>query len=90
MAQLGCNELTPPAHRIPTRMFKDEETNEYRPYHTYKRKKTEATTAEAATEAATETAAAPSTETKEDDEWEYVEDRDSVEGAIYPIQGKPA
>lgn len=25
MAQLGCNELTLPAHRIPTRMFRDED-----------------------------------------------------------------
>lgn len=37
MAQLGCNELTPPAHRIPTRMFRD--GNEWRPYRTYKRTK---------------------------------------------------
>ncbi|CRK25346.1 hypothetical protein BN1723_003253 [Verticillium longisporum] len=39
MAQLGCGELTPPAHRIPTRMFKDSDSDEWRPYHTYKRKK---------------------------------------------------
>ncbi|KAH7328168.1 hypothetical protein B0I35DRAFT_472914 [Stachybotrys elegans] len=38
MAQLGCSELTPPAHRIPTRMFKD--GNEWRPYYTFKRTKT--------------------------------------------------
>jgi actin-related protein 9 len=37
LAQLGCSELTPPAHRIPTRMFRD--GNEWRPYHTYKRTK---------------------------------------------------
>ncbi|KAI1383265.1 uncharacterized protein F4822DRAFT_419947 [Hypoxylon trugodes] len=74
MAQLGCSELTPPAHRIPTRMFKDEETNEYTPYRIYKRKKTSAPTATADGE-------------KSDDQWEYVEDRDSVEGAIYPLQG---
>ncbi|KAI0842149.1 hypothetical protein F5Y06DRAFT_259107 [Hypoxylon sp. FL0890] len=73
MAQLGCSELTPPAHRIPTRMFKDEETNEYTPYHTYKRKKA----------GASESADGE----KNDDQWEYVEDRDSVEGAIYPLQG---
>lgn len=66
MAQLGCSELTPPAHRIPTRMFKDEDGRNYRPYLTYKRKKSNAT---------------------KDDEWEYVEDRDGVEGAIYPMQG---
>ncbi|RFU72072.1 actin arp9 [Trichoderma arundinaceum] len=38
MAQLGCGELSPPAHRIPTRMFRDEEDRQqWRPYHTYKR-----------------------------------------------------
>lgn len=37
MAQLGCSELTPPTHRIPTRMFKD--GNEWRPYYTFKRTK---------------------------------------------------
>ncbi|KAI0392374.1 actin-like ATPase domain-containing protein [Xylariaceae sp. FL0594] len=85
MAQLGCNELTPPAHRIPTRMFKDEEDADgYRPYRTYKRKKAESTAAAAAAEAGAEAEAEAK---EEDDEWEYVEDRDSVEGAIYPIQG---
>ncbi|KAK4068591.1 uncharacterized protein Triagg1_7239 [Trichoderma aggressivum f. europaeum] len=38
MAQLGCGELSPPAHRIPTRMFRDDEDPEqWRPYYTYKR-----------------------------------------------------
>lgn len=38
MAQLGCGELSPPHHRIPTRMFRDEEnSNLWRPYYTYKR-----------------------------------------------------
>ncbi|KAI8635158.1 actin-like ATPase domain-containing protein [Xylariaceae sp. FL1651] len=73
MAQLGVSELTPPAHRIPTRMFKDEESDEYRPYYTYKRKKTEA--------------AGTTNGAKSEDEWEYIEDHDSVEGAIYPMQG---
>ncbi|KAI0468600.1 putative chromatin remodeling complex subunit [Xylaria cf. heliscus] len=73
MAQLGCSELTPPAHRIPTRMFKDEESGGYLPYYTYKRKKAET--------------AAPADGAKDDDEWEYVEDRDSAEGATYPMQG---
>ncbi|KAI1749393.1 actin-like ATPase domain-containing protein [Xylaria castorea] len=73
MAQLGCSELTPPAHRIPTRMFKDEDSEGYLPYYTFKRKKTETVASVGST--------------NEDDEWEYVEDRDSVEGAIYPIQG---
>lgn len=37
MAQLGCVELTPPMHRIPTRMFKD--GDEWRPYYTFQRTK---------------------------------------------------
>ncbi|ORY63154.1 uncharacterized protein BCR38DRAFT_344995 [Pseudomassariella vexata] len=69
MAQLGCSELTPPAHRIPTRMFKDDETDEYRPFHTYKRKKQGANGDGGG------------------NDYEYVEDRDSTEGAVYPIQG---
>ncbi|KAI0456554.1 actin-like ATPase domain-containing protein [Xylaria acuta] len=73
MAQLGCSELTPPAHRIPTRMFKDEDSEGYLPYYTFKRKRAET--------------AAPVDGAKEDDEWEYVEDRDSADGAIYPLQG---
>lgn len=73
MAQLGCNELTPPAYRIPTRMFKDEdEEDQWRPYATVKRKK------------AYPPGEAPKSD---DDEWEYVEDPDSVEGAVFPIQG---
>lgn len=37
MAQLGCSELTPPTHRIPTRMFRD--GDEWRPYYTFRRTK---------------------------------------------------
>ncbi|KAG7114685.1 SWI/SNF and RSC complexes subunit arp9 like protein [Verticillium longisporum] len=70
MAQLGCGELTPPAHRIPTRMFKDSDSDEWRPYHTYKRKK-----------ARTDNAPASGA----GDEYEWVEDTDSDEGAVYPI-----
>ncbi|KAK4450002.1 actin-like protein ARP9 [Podospora aff. communis PSN243] len=70
MAQLGCSELTPPARRFPTRMFKDEDSEDWRPYYTYKRKKEGVNGAGA----------------KESDEWEYVEDVDAVEGAVYPIQ----
>jgi len=73
LAQLGCNELTPPAHRFPTRMFKDEETGDWRPFHTYKRRK--------------EGAAGGAGGVPEEDEWEWVEDVDWVEGAVYPIQG---
>ncbi|KAM0325520.1 hypothetical protein ACHAQA_007507 [Verticillium albo-atrum] len=72
MAQLGCSELTPPALRIPTRMFKDGETDEWRPYHTFKRKK-----------ARVEGASIP----EGDDEFEWVEDTDSDEGAVHPIVG---
>ncbi|KJZ79934.1 hypothetical protein HIM_00648 [Hirsutella minnesotensis 3608] len=63
MAQLGCSELTPPTHRIPTRMFKD--GDEWRPYHTFKRSKT--------------------VDGVEQEEW--VEDVDSDEDAVYPIEG---
>ncbi|KAF4825174.1 SWI/SNF and RSC complexes subunit arp9 [Colletotrichum tropicale] len=76
MAQLGCGELTPPVHRMPTRMFKDEETGEWRPFHTFKRKKAGANGALAID--------GPRTE---EDDYEWVEDTDSSEGAIYPLQG---
>ena len=69
MAQLGCHELTPPAHRIPTRMFRDPETKEWRPYHTYKRKKAGATG-------------------DGEDDFEWVEDRDSTVGAVYPMESE--
>lgn len=75
MAQMGCAELTPPAHRIPTRMFKDEEGEGYRPYHIEKRKKTPVQPVNGA---------AP---LLEEDEWEYIEDPDATEDAIYPIKG---
>ncbi|KAK3947698.1 hypothetical protein QBC32DRAFT_353549 [Pseudoneurospora amorphoporcata] len=81
MAQLGCGELTPPAHRFPTRMFRDEETGQWRPYHTYKRKK-----AAALTVAVAEGEQPKPEGSGEEDEWEYVEDQDSDEGAVYPIQ----
>ena len=90
MAQLGCGELTPPAHRFPTRMFRDEETGQWRPYHTYKRKKAAAVTAPVTEgeQKPEETKPEVSGEKKEEDEWEYVEDQDSDEGAVYPIQGE--
>jgi len=72
MAQLGCSELTPPARRFPTRMFKDEDSEDWRPFYTYKRKRTTANGAGA----------------RDSDEWEYVEDVDSAEGAVYPLQGE--
>jgi len=69
MAQIGCSELTPPARRFPTRMFKDEDSDDWRPHHTYKRKNS-------------------GTNGTGDDDWEYVEDVDSTEGAVYPIRGE--
>ncbi|GAP86072.2 putative actin-like protein ARP9 [Rosellinia necatrix] len=88
MAQLGCSELTPPAHRIPTRMFKDEDGDEYRPYYTYRRKKAEATVpADGAKDDGTKDDGAKDDGAKDDDEWEYVEDRDSIQDATYPMQG---
>ncbi|KAL8382051.1 hypothetical protein RB595_006030 [Gaeumannomyces hyphopodioides] len=72
MAQLGCGDLTPPAHRIPTRMFEDDESDGYRPFFVEKRKKAPpAGGANGADQA---------------DEYEYIEDPDSDEGAIYPIR----
>ncbi|KAK1594395.1 uncharacterized protein LY79DRAFT_155523 [Colletotrichum navitas] len=76
MAQLGCGELTPPIHRIPTRMFKDAETDEWRPFHTFKRKKPNANGA-----------LAIDGPRVDEDEYEWVEDTDSTEGAVYPLQG---
>ncbi|KKF96699.1 SWI/SNF and RSC complexes subunit arp9 [Ceratocystis platani] len=61
LAQLGCHELTPPVHRFPTRMFQNPDGPGWRPYHTFKRKKTGS------------------------DEDEWVEDKDSEEGAVYPM-----
>lgn len=76
LAQLGCAELTPPALRIPTRMFKDEDTGDYLPYYTFKRKKTSNGDANGIEGLKLD-----------EDDYEYVEDRDSVEGAVYPIVG---
>lgn len=80
MAQLGCSELTPPSQRFPTRMFNDQETGDWRPYHTYKRKKKSVGTNGIGLHIGEEIA-------KEDEELEYVEDPDSAEGAVYPMQG---
>ncbi|ROW13260.1 hypothetical protein VPNG_04806 [Cytospora leucostoma] len=84
MAQLGCSELTPPSQRFPTRMFKDEEIGSWRPYHTYKRKKKSPTGLNGNVNGAVQDA-----DKKDDDgdEWETVEDPDSTEGAVYPMQG---
>ncbi|KAL2148554.1 hypothetical protein VTH82DRAFT_2108 [Thermothelomyces myriococcoides] len=83
LAQLGCNELTPPAHRFPTRMFRDPDSDHWRPYHTYKRRKGGDGAAKKEEEG-DKAAEAPAG--GEEEEWEYVEDVDSVEGAVYPIQ----
>ncbi|CAK7227102.1 Actin-like protein arp9 [Sporothrix curviconia] len=79
MAQLGCSELTPPAFRIPTRMFRDEETGEWRPYRTFKRKKQQQAAVATNGDAGADGAA-------REDEWEYVEDPESNEGAVYPLE----
>lgn len=90
MAQLGCSELTPPSQRFPTRMFIDDETGEWRPYHTYKRKKKAAAvdangSAGAGAGANGESGAGEKKE--EEEEYESVEDPDSAEGAVYPLKG---
>lgn len=73
LAQMGVAELSPPTHRFPTRMFPDpEKSNSYLPNHTYKRKKPKPT----------------GEDHPREDEWEWVEDSDSTEGAIYPIVGE--
>jgi actin-related protein 9 len=86
LAQLGCNELTPPAHRFPTRMFKGDSEDEWRPYHTYKRKKAGA--ANGASDAAAADKATADDANDDDDSYEWIEDTDSTEGAVYPIQGE--
>ncbi|PKS08914.1 hypothetical protein jhhlp_003527, partial [Lomentospora prolificans] len=83
MAQLGCSELTPPVHRIPTRMFKDPEDGGWRPYHTFKRKKPGFV--KKVSEGAQQNGEAKAAE-EDEDEWEWVEDQDSDEGAVYPMQ----
>lgn len=81
MAQLGCNELTPPTQRIPTRMFKDPEHGGWRPYHTFKRRKDKAGEQKSGEGAETQNGNAET-----DEEWEWVEDQDSDEGAVYPMR----
>lgn len=83
MAQLGCSELTPPSQRFPTRMFKDEDTGDWRPYFTYKRPKKSVGGPNGSAAQSGDGAAK-----KEEEEWEYVEDPDCDEGAVYPMQGR--
>lgn len=88
MAQLGCSELTPPSQRFPTRMFKDAETGEWRPYHTYKRKKkTAALDTNVGAGAGANGESGGGEKKEEEDEFEFVEDPDSAEGAVYPLKG---
>lgn len=86
MAQLGCSELTPPSQRFPTRMFRDEETGAWRPYYTYKREKKKPLAAGSGP-MGNANGAAQNGDKKDDEEWETVEDPDSTEGAVYPMQG---
>lgn len=77
LASLGCAELSPPTIRVPTRMFRDAESERWRPVHTFMRRKY-------------------SPEDSDDDDgeedsevdFEYVEDPESDEGAVFPIQGE--
>lgn len=89
MAQLGCSELTPPSQRFPTRMFRDDETGEWRPYHTYKRKKkTAAANANGSAGAGADADVNGDADKKEEEyEYESIEDPDSTEGAVYPLKG---
>ncbi|KAJ9154963.1 SWI/SNF and RSC complexes subunit arp9 [Pleurostoma richardsiae] len=87
MAQLGCAELTPPANRLPTRMFKDDDADEWRPYYTYKRRKASHAAAPGANGDAQQAAEGAQKNGDDEDEYEWVEDPDSAEGAVYPIQG---
>lgn len=82
MAQMGVAELTPPAYRFPTRMFRDDDGDGWRPYHTYRRKK--ASLANGGSALAGDNV--PRADV--DDDFEWVEDPDSVEGAVYPIRGE--
>ncbi|KUI55150.1 SWI/SNF and RSC complexes subunit arp9 [Cytospora mali] len=83
MAQLGCSELTPPSQRFPTRMFRDEETGAWRPYYTYKREKKKLP----AGSNGNANGDAQNGDKKDEEGWEIVEDPDSTEGAVYPMQG---
>jgi actin-related protein 9 len=87
MAQLGCAELTPPANRLPTRIFKDDDADEWRPYYTYKRRKASHAAAPGANGDAQQAAEGAQKNGDDEDEYEWVEDPDSAEGAVYPIQG---
>lgn len=77
LAHLGTTDLSIPQHRFPTRMFKDPDSDDYVPYKICKRKK----------EPPTSNGNGYGNAKPEEDEYEYVEDRDSVEGAIYPMVG---
>ncbi|KAJ1331213.1 actin-related protein 9 [Microdochium nivale] len=95
MAQLGCSELTPPAHRIPTRMFRDEDGEGYRPFRTYRRRKNGGAPSPPPHRSGGDGDVAKKAvggdggggDDDDDDDYEWVEDRDSTEGAVYPLQG---
>lgn len=75
-------------------MFQDQETGKWRPYYTYKRKKKlvlpshapAATNGDAAGGSAQQVGE-NGDKIPEEDDFEYVEDPDSDEGAVYPMQG---
>jgi actin-related protein 9 len=78
MAQVGCGELKPPAWRVPTRMFRDEESDDWRPHHIYKRRKG----------GRQANGTADGVNGDDEDDFEWAEDPDSSEGAVFPIQGE--
>ncbi|KAJ2898918.1 SWI/SNF and RSC complexes subunit arp9 [Zalerion maritima] len=82
IAQMGVAELSPPQHKFPTRMFHDPETpGDFLPFHTFKRKK------QPIPEALANASNSGSNPAAAEEEYEWVEDSDSVEGAVYPIVG---
>jgi actin-related protein 9 len=72
-------------------MFRDEETGGWRPYYTYKREKKKSSLVAGPGSGSgsngNANGAAQNGDQKDEEEWEIVEDPDSTEGAVYPMQG---
>jgi actin-related protein 9 len=64
-------------------MFKDDDSDDWRPYYTYKRRKGGRNVNGNGSAAAQDGAHG-----KDEDDYEWVEDPDSTESAVYPIQGE--
>ena len=93
LAQLGCGELTTPQHRFPTRVFADEVEGRFRPVRTFRRRRAGGAEKEEEDGAAGAAGGEGREGVDKDgdgqgDEFEWVEDPDSVEGAIYPMVGE--